>query len=65
MRIRTIKECVEMIRQEDPGNTTITENGLRVLVRQGEIPYRKAGKKTLLNYDIVRDYYLMGDQNVR
>lgn len=58
-RIRTITECVEMLHKEDPGNRTVTVNGLRLLVAHGEIPHRRIGRKILLNYDIVRAYYLM------
>ena len=58
-RIRTITECVEMLHEEDPGNTIITVHGLRLLVARGEIPHRIVGRRVLLNYDIVRAYYMM------
>ena len=62
MQIRTIRECVEMLHADDPESTKqITENGLRMLVKKGEIPCRRIGRKVLLNYDIVKTYFTMSD----
>lgn len=64
-RIRTIAECVNMLHEEDPENKTVTVHGLRMLVASGEIPHRRIGRKIVLNYDIVRAYYLMEGQDGR
>lgn len=61
VRIRTVEETVKMLHEEDSGNSGITVRGLRVAIKNGEIPHRKVGKKVLLNYDVVRRYYMMED----
>ena len=61
VRVRTIKECADLLRAEDPLNRSVTFNGLRKLVADGKIPCIKVGRKTLLNYDLVRSYFFMED----
>ena len=54
-RMRTISQAVKQIQQEDPENE-VTENYIKQLVENGEIPYVSAGKKKLINYDILIAY---------
>ena len=60
-RMRTIKECMEEIKKLDP-NTAFREYCLRDLVLNGEIPSISAGKKRLINLDVLFDY-LNNEQN--
>lgn len=56
-RMRTIKECADYFKQEDP-ETKITYWNIRTWVLEGRIPHIKAGKtgKTrLVNLDILID----------
>jgi len=58
MRIRTIKECIKLLKEEDPDmKSAITETGLRRLVKEGKIPSMKVGRKTLINYDNLKEYF--------
>lgn len=54
-RIRTIKQCVETIRKEDP-QTSISEYYLRCMVKQKRIPVFLSGRKQLINLDTLIDY---------
>ena len=49
-RIRTINECLRLIKVQDPG-TSLTYNGLRKLVEELEVKHVKAGNRYLINYD--------------
>ena len=54
-RMRTIKECADYLKQEDP-ETKLTYCTLRTWVLEGKIPHIKAGKtgKTrLVNLDLL------------
>lgn len=55
-RIRTINQTVKLLRELDP-ETAITEKTLRRAVRDGELPHRQVGNRTLLNVDVVCQYY--------
>ena len=55
-KIRTIVQTVRMLKEQDP-QTAITEKTLRRAVKNGEIPYRTAGTRVLLDYDRVCEYY--------
>lgn len=55
-QVRTINQIARILREEDP-NTAITEKTLRRAVRDGQLPHRKVGTRTLLNLDTVRKYY--------
>ena len=50
MRIRTIRKCVQLIRNEDP-NSEITENFIRQGIKNGSIPCVYAGVKALVDVD--------------
>lgn len=55
MKIRTLKGAADDIRANDP-NTAFTEYYLRNLVKQGKIPAFYAGRKCLINLDVLIEY---------
>lgn len=55
-RVRSIREIIEMIKQEDPG-TSLNENFLRNIVKDGRIPSYKYGNKTLISYEDVEAFF--------
>ena len=54
-RMRLIKDAFLQIKQDDP-DTALTLNALRCIVKSGEIPVIKSGRKTLVNYDELLRY---------
>ena len=56
IRIRTIRQIAILLREND-SDTAITEKTLRRAVKNGELPYRMAGTRVLLDYDRVCEYY--------
>ena len=54
-RIRTLTETYEHIKQMD-AETAITPNALRRMVVSGQIPYTKAGKKYLIDLDVLFEF---------
>ena len=54
-RMRTIQEAAKELRQSDP-NTALTPYAIRQMVLKGEIPGVCAGKKRLINMDILEAY---------
>lgn len=58
-RMRTISEAAAELKQADP-NTAITPHAVRKLVLTGEVPHIKAGKKRLINMDILERYLSQG-----
>lgn len=54
-RMRTIQEAAKELRQSDP-NTALTPYAIRQMVLKGEIPCVQAGKKRLINMDILEAY---------
>ncbi len=54
-RMRTIKECIEEIKALDP-NTAVREYFIRDLINSNTIPSVKAGRKILINLDVLFDY---------
>lgn len=55
-RVRSIREIIEMIKQEDPG-TSLNENFLRNIVKDGRIPSYQYGNKTLISYEDVEAFF--------
>ena len=53
--MRTISQTVEYFRLADP-DTYINEWWLRSLLKRGEFPYHKAGKRFLINIDAFEGY---------
>lgn len=54
-RMRTIKECVEMLKADDP-NSAITYNAIKTLCLTNQVSFIKIGTKYLVNYDSLLDY---------
>lgn len=54
-RMRTIQEAAAELKQSDP-NTAVTPYAIRQMVLKGTIPCVYAGKKRLINMDILEGY---------
>jgi len=54
-RLRTLTETYSYIKEMDPA-TAITPNALRRMVVSGQVPCVKAGKKYLLDLDVLFEY---------
>ena len=54
-RMRTISEAAAELKELDP-NTAVTPYAIKQMVLSGEIPHIKAGKKRLINMDILERY---------
>ena len=54
-RMRTVHEAAQELKQLDP-STAVTEYHIRRLVLSGKLPKIKAGKKYLINLDLLLDY---------
>lgn len=59
-RMRLLGEAYEQLLKDDP-DTNITLYGLRTIIKSGKIPTIKLGRKTLLNYDYLLEYFQNGD----
>lgn len=59
-RMRTMQQAYEAIKKEDP-DTCLTLHRLKMLVRSGHIPYTKAGKKYLINLDMLFERLASGE----
>jgi len=51
-RMRTIKECINLIKSDDP-QSCFTERTLRTKIISGEFPSVRIGTKYLVNYDLL------------
>lgn len=60
-RMRTIHEAAEELRKADP-STAISEYHIRRLTLDGTIPRVKAGKKYLINLDMLIEYLKRPDR---
>ena len=58
--MRTINEAVLEIKKED-GNTAVTKNFVRNLVINKKIPSVKAGRKYLINIDVLKNFLYNGE----
>ena len=56
LRMRTIDEAFKHIKEADP-DTKLTIHALRALVRSGRIPSNFAGRKYLINIDLLDEYF--------
>lgn len=54
-RMRTIQEAAKELRETDP-NTALTPYAIRQMVLKGEIPCVYAGKKRLINMDVLEGF---------
>lgn len=59
-RMRLVKDAYEQLRKDDP-DTNITMYALRTIVKSGVIPTVKLGRKTLVNYDSLLEFFMNGD----
>lgn len=55
VRMRLMKEAYKEIKEKDP-DSAISFNYIRKLIVSGEIPSRRAGKRYLVNMDILENY---------
>ena len=55
MRVRTIEQCYEEIKKNDP-DCALGNSGLRRLVVSGQIPSRRVGAKYLVTLEAVEAY---------
>ena len=61
-RMRTIGEAIAAIRESDP-QTAFTQNALRHMIKNGEVPSVRVGTKYLVNLDILFSY--LNNQEVK
>lgn len=54
-RIRSLTEAYNYIKEMDPG-TAITPHALRRMVVSGKVPSTKAGKKYLIDMDVLFEF---------
>ena len=54
-RMRLITDAYRQIKEDDP-DTALTLNALRCMVKRGDIPCIKNGRKTFINYDALLEY---------
>lgn len=52
---RTIKEAAAYFKELDPG-TSLTETAIRRLIRSGDVPCVRVGKKYLVTLEALEDY---------
>ena len=62
VRMRTVKQCIDFFRKEDP-ETCIGEYYLRCLIKQNKIMVFRTGRKQLINLDKLIEY-LNGESSV-
>jgi excisionase family DNA binding protein len=55
-RMRLAREVVEELKKLDPG-TSVTESGIRRLVKEGKLRSVKVGNKSLINLDQCIAYF--------
>jgi len=60
-RMRTVKKALELMRELDP-DTAVSEYCLRGLIKSGKIPVIHAGRKVLVNVDMLMTYIAAGDE---
>lgn len=51
-RMRTLPECVAMLRELDP-ETDVTLTAMRRKAKRGELPVTMVGSKRLVNFDLL------------
>lgn len=54
-RLRTLNETLKYVKELDP-QTALTANALRRMVVSGQMPHIKAGKKYLVDLDLLFEY---------
>lgn len=58
-RMRTVQQAAEEMRKNDP-DTQVTAHYIRMLLLDGKIPYREAGKKRLLDMNDLEEFMANG-----
>lgn len=61
-RMRLIKDAFEQLKNDDP-DTDITLYALRTIAKSGLVPTVRLGRKVLINYDSLLEYFRFGDKN--
>ena len=61
-RMRLIKDAFEQLKNDDP-DTDITLYALRTIVKSGLVPTVRLGRKVLINYNSLLEYFRFGDKN--
>ncbi|MGI6696658.1 MAG: hypothetical protein ACOX6O_10565 [Christensenellales bacterium] len=61
-RLRIIQEAFKQLKQDDP-ETAITLCALRRIVKTGDIPAVRIGRKTLIDYDQLLQYLQTGNNH--
>ena len=61
-RMRIIKDAFEQLKNDDP-DTDITLYALRTIVKSGLVPTVRLGRKVLINYNSLLEYFRFGDKN--
>jgi len=59
IRLRTVKQTAVEYEAKDP-DTVVNQYMLRRLIANGEIPIVRAGKKMLINQDVLEEYFAIG-----
>lgn len=59
-RMRLVKDAYEQLRKDDP-DTNVTMYALRTIIKSGVVPTVKLGRKTLVNYDSLLEFFRNGD----
>ena len=59
-KVRTIREAIAEIKENDP-HSAITEYAIRTLVNNGEISHICRGRKFLIDYDELLNYFSCGN----
>lgn len=54
-KMRTIQEAYNELKKSDP-ETAVTPHAIRQMILSGVLPHIKAGKKYLINIDILNDF---------
>ena len=58
-RMRTVQQAVEELRKSDP-DTQVTAHYIRMLLLDGKLPYREAGKKRLFDMNELEKFIAKG-----
>lgn len=59
VKLRLISDAFSQLKQDDP-DTAITLCALRRMVRAGDIPTVRVGRKALINYDMLLQHLYTG-----
>ncbi len=60
-RMRLVKDAFEQLKMDDP-DTNITLYALRTIVKSGVVPTVRLGRKVLINYDSLLEYFRFCDK---